>query len=253
MSDWLAEWKKTDPYLINTECYLAFLEKKMAEILLYNPTYGSFQIKDSRETLPEDSRWVQSHVAWGRHLKQSEIDTLRLTGKIGVYADEFYLVPKENLADWKKYDAQLDAFNTINDNGELCEWKDDCGNEEHKISINFVPGPLVDDINNNPDEEVFDSMSKWVIARAQSKSRKKAFKEAVSRHVDKLIEAVREVAPYPELLFKFPWSQKPLEPGEAEAICQRKSFDWKNCTYEYRKDCAKSLQRVCRNNSPTPS
>ena len=173
--------------------------RRSRKILIYNPTYGSLQKKSLNKTLPEEEPWQLSYASPERPLKKSEIRQLLRKGKIGTYPDEFYLVKKKgrwNEKRVKKHLKQVEAFEKTNENGEPFKWRDKYGNEEGRIYLNFVPGPIVDLVNSTSKADAVEKLTQFMLNQASARDRKKkAFQEAVRRHAEKLVEAVRKGKP----------------------------------------------------------
>jgi hypothetical protein len=166
------------------------------KILIYNPTYGSLQTKNLNKTLPEEERWQPSYASPKRPLKKSEIQQLLKKGKTGSYPHEFYLVKKRgrwNEKRVKKHLKQIEAFRKVNESGEPFRWRDIQGNDEEKIRLNFVPGPIVDFVNSTSKTKAVEGLTKFMLNQASaSDKKKKSFQAAVRRHAEKLVDAVRE-------------------------------------------------------------
>lgn len=225
----LAEWKKHDPFLSDLEGFERWLEG----VWIYNPTYGSLQTKSlTDESLPEREVWRQSYVARERPLKTSEKVKLLAEGKMECYPDEFYLVgpvppgtKTEALLQVVPRDivethlAQLKAFRHVDRNGEFYSYRDRLGNPELTISLHFVPGPLVDLINENPDAKAILALYEMIVDDAQSKYKKTLkFQHACGRHARRLVKAVRQVAAYENMKGKVPWLTKKTSENEEETL-----------------------------------
>ena len=87
-------------------------------------------------------------------------------------------------------------FEKTNENGEPFRWRDEYGNEEGRIYLNFVPGPIVDLVNSTSKADAVEKLTQFMLNQASARDRKKkAFQEAVRRHAEKLVEAVRKGKP----------------------------------------------------------
>jgi len=206
------------------------LEVPIQTVEIYNPTYGALFTVDLTKTLPESEVWVMSYASPDRPLKESEKKALMETGKIGVYPDEFYLVGREGLTRELvlKHQEQIKRYEKANEQGETYPWVDRDGNPRDKVYVPFVPGPMVDIINNNPDAKAVEFLLQFMLDWAQKKYQKtRSFQDACLRHARKLVNAVRQVAPYPEFKLKFPWAveRKPsIEAIAEEALGELESL-----------------------------
>ena len=93
----------------------------------------------------------------------------------------------------RKHLKQIEAFRKVNENGEPFSWRDKYGNEEKRIFLNFVPGPIVDFVNSTTKKKAIEGLTELMLNQACARDRKKkAFVEACRRHAERLVEAVRK-------------------------------------------------------------
>lgn len=180
------------------------------QIWIYNPTYGSVQVKDLTEKpLDEAHVWEQSYASSDRPLKESEVKLLE-QGKMGYYPDEFYLVGK--LVSKKLvsiHQRQVKAFSLVNHNGPAVDWKDKCGNKRTQLSINFVPGPMVDIINQATNFQAANALFEIMCAgTSRTYHERKNFKKHARKFGWDLVMAVRKYANFPDMKNKVPWLHK---------------------------------------------
>lgn len=199
---------------------------------IYNPTYGSLQEKDLAKTLPEKDPWELSYVARARALKESEKKALLETAKCGEYPGAFYLVapPPPGTSDAAllkvvlrhfvdTHKLQIADYKKANEAGEKYPHKDKEGNERERIHLDFVPGPIVDIINENPDAKATTALYEFILQDTQAKWKGSArFRMASEGHARKLVAAVRSLASYPTMKGKVPWIEAPPEARDVTEV-----------------------------------
>jgi len=197
------------------------------EVWIYNPTYGSLQVKDLNDTLKEEDHWVQSYVSSDRPLKECE-KKLLCSGKMGYYPDEFYLVDKlvsKELV--QTHLEQIKAFSARNQNGPEIEWKDTLGNEETRLRVAFVPGPIVDLINQTENSLSARYLFEMMLEKASSLYRnKRCFQKCAQKHSWDVILAVRTVADFPSMRNKIPWLYESVSQSVKCIPTQKSLFDF---------------------------
>ena len=214
LSPWWLRFK--DWYNFRPECdavKLKPLQSYKDALWIYNPTYGSLQIKSTKKTLEESSHYVQSEVAWDRLLKASELKELTKKGNFGYYPDEWYIVDSKHLreTDALTHFRQVAAFEETDRHHSpkvpKVYWKDSCGNEMAELTVHSVPGPEVDLINALPVTEAVEMMKQSLIHQTARTYRTEHFQDCAAKHAWDLVMAVTKITAYPTMK-GLPWAQK---------------------------------------------
>jgi len=168
---------------------------------IYNPTYGALFEVD--ETHPADpaavGRWTLNYTAPGRGLTPNEIAELKAKGKIGFYPDEFFLV--DDTAQWPlekalSHQRAVQAFQKTNENGPIHPHWDRVAsiNKRDRVTVNFVPGPIVDQILTESGDSAVENVYRTILADAGATFRtNKEFQGKARVHAHSLVHAVREM------------------------------------------------------------
>lgn len=164
---------------------------------LYNPTYGAlFEFDEMKPADPKEiGSWILSYSSPKRGLLASEITELRSTGKIGQYPDEFYLVDG---SEWSQsrvlaHKEAIETLEAINEQGPLFHYEDHLGNENERIKVHFVPGPIVDLISGaESDEAAVSKIYELITSIAAARFKNLVEFQRQSRfHARNLVEAIR--------------------------------------------------------------
>ena len=119
-----------------------FGESVVRKLRLFSPTYGVIFEVDTIQTTPEDEPSVLSPFN-PRPLKESELRSLKETGRLGFYPDQLLLVGEavdRKLAEvFCRIVAEFEKANSV----RIKAFKDVNGNVTNTMKIWVVPGPVV--------------------------------------------------------------------------------------------------------------
>jgi len=162
---------------------------------VYNPSYGALFEFD--ETQPADpakiGRWTLNYTSRDRGLTPDEIEELKANGKIGSYPDEFFLV---GFGEWPLervllHRQAVQAFRRVNESGPAFPHRDRLGNKRVKVTLNFIPGPVVDIILESSRDTATEKVSRMILAAVPSRFRTlRSFQKKAMEHARNLVEAV---------------------------------------------------------------
>lgn len=167
---------------------------------IYNPIYGAlFEIDENQPADPKAvGEWTLNYTSPTRGLTPDEISEIKTNEKIGSYPDEFFLV--DPTTSWTiektlRHQQAVQAFQKINENGPLYPHWDHVAsiNRRDRIAVNFVPGPIVDQILAASSDSAVEDVYRAILDGVGSRFRAvKEFQDKAREHAHNLVQAVKE-------------------------------------------------------------
>ncbi len=167
---------------------------------IYNPIYGAlFEIDENQPADPKAvGEWTLNYTSPTRGLTPDEITEIKTHTKIGFYPDEFFLV--DPTTQWPveralRHQQAIQAFQKINEDGPAYPHWDNIAsmNRRDRITVNFVPGPIVDQILAASSDSAVEDVYRAILDGVGSRFRAiKEFQDKAREHAHNLVQAVKD-------------------------------------------------------------